>query len=208
MADRIKNIETKLLEGVAGGYITGSEYNKYTNQLMPYKAKVLDAIAKGNFDDDGLFTIELGYGNMVESIKEVLKAINLDVATPEKLKGLEREQYYFLVNNIMESYIKSMEKQFEELKQNDTEGKYKNVNNWIEFQDKVKRGKRKQIYKRALAEAINNYSTNELNINKNLIIDKETGEVVDTSQILNTINKKTNNRNVIVLFNTINGIRE
>lgn len=213
VANRIKEVEQELLKGLAGGYLSRSEHANYTNQLQPYMSKVLDATAKGNFDDDNWYSFELGYGDLQKGINEVLERENLlegsntlknklksklnklmgkeEEDPDEYLKGLDRKKYYFLKNNITSNYIKSMDRQFREFKNNDVNGKYADVNNWIEFQDRVDRGIRKRMYNKALDEALSKYARNEMGINlNNDIINPKTGEVINRDLLLNKIQEE------------------
>ncbi len=198
IADKIDFIRTKLMEGIAGGYITGAEYSNYANQLLPYYTKVLDATAKGNFDDDGgWFHWSIGYDDLNKSINELLENNNLNTDNPEKLKGLEKEKYYFLKNNITSNYIKYMDKQFKEIKANDINGKYNNVNNWIEFQDNIDYSERKKIYNKALNYALEKYVRDNLNID----IEKDNmNEIINTNSLLEAVKKKTEEMEFIDLI--------
>lgn len=201
IANKIDFIRTKLMEGIAGGYITEAEYSNYANQLLPYYTKVLDATAKGNFDDDGgWFHWSIGYDDLNKSINEILENNSLNTDNPEKLKGLEKEKYYFLKNNITSNYIKYMDKQFKEIKANDINGKYSNVNNWIEFQDNLDYSERKRMYNRALNYALEKYVRDDLNVDTSLYTNKNTDEIINTNSLLEAVKKKTEEMKFIDLI--------
>lgn len=135
----------------------------------------------------------------MKEIEKILESNDLST-DPSKLKGLDLEKYYFLKNNIMSNFIKSMERQFEEIKKSGLKSEYANINNWVDFQNVVDKDIRKKMYNRAIAEATAKYAQNELNIDITPLLDKNTGQITNLDLLLQTIQKKVEDTNVMDLM--------
>ena len=182
MNDKIKQIQTKLIEGVAGNYITASKHSDYMNILMPYINDVLTRTTK----DIAPKTFYVFNNNDLENeTNKILEMSNINIEDIENLNKNDKEKYYNIKNRIFNNYIKSMRKQFQDIKQKDVNNKYREVNNWIDFQNVVDKDTRKKLHNRAVKEALTDYTQNELNI-------KLTGEETN-NDLLNYIQTKETN---------------
>ena len=197
IANRIKDLNDTIMEATAFGYITKEENAKFLEQITPYYTKVLDATAKGNFNDDGGWLhFEIGYSDLKKEIKNVLKINELDVDNPEELKNkFDKEKYYFLINHITDNFIKDMNRQYKIVKNNDINGKYKDVNNWIELQNKLDYNDRKQMYKTAITNAKIKLVRDEYSVNSDNFVDKN-GNLIDENVLNNIFEEEQENKQI------------
>ena len=157
--NKIKQMQTKLILGVAGNYITAEKHSYYMNELMPFMKDILTKTVKD-------ITPKNWSGrnkDLEKGVDEILKSMNIDVKGNIK-NNKDKERYYFVKNTIFNNYIKSMRKQFENIKQNDVNNKYGEVDNWRDFQKVVDEDLRKKMNNKAVKEALGNFTQNEFNI--------------------------------------------